>query len=596
MSAIIDQTRPDQTRPDRYDSSFFHESYSGRRVLILVPHQDDEINVAANSIQNFTKAGADVYVMFANSGDYFNNITSDTRMTEATNSLKVLGVDKTHIFMLGYDDTLNNSQSGHIFYAEDTPITSTQGHTETHGAAGFQDFGFIAHGTHSTYCRNNYIRDLKELILNIKADVIIATDFDLHADHRMLSLSFDTVMGQILSRPGNDYFPEVFRRFAYCIGWYNDPDFLSSDFILSTAKPKPGVSHSYDRQIIDTSYYSWPERVRFPVPEESREPYDRNIITKALKQHVSQGACTHAENVINSDEVCWRRRTDSLSFCAEVTASSGNPEYVHDFKLLNVSNVDVDAPDWDNYLWIPDENDDAKELVFTWQSQQKISQVKLWGNVDGLPLQRVLITMNSGYTSEVGPLPENGLPMTVNITEQSGVTECRIKIISQGSKESGLAEVEFFAENEQHEILRPFIQIMTGGNFVYVYPRKSDELSIPIECYSYRSDSPVKYEVRGSASFDGENLRFDAGKNGDVILRAYTEEGLFCESVFHPVSNEEISRFRRTQRKFRFMMFVYVNMRRVRNYTEMMIKHGPVYMMKKLGGKVIQKIKRRLKR
>ncbi|MBQ6003059.1 MAG: PIG-L family deacetylase, partial [Synergistaceae bacterium] len=108
MSAIIDQTRP-----DRYDSSFFHESYSGRRVLILVPHQDDEINVAANSIQNFTKAGADVYVMFANSGDYYGHYNFDVRMSEAANALKVLGLDKSHIFILGYGETLNNAESGH---------------------------------------------------------------------------------------------------------------------------------------------------------------------------------------------------------------------------------------------------------------------------------------------------------------------------------------------------------------------------------------------------------------------------------------------------------------------------------------------------
>ena len=141
---------------------------------------------------------------------------------------------------------------------------------------------------------------------------------------------------------------------------------------------------------------------------------------------------------------------------------------------------------------------------------------------------------------------------------------------------------------------------MTGGNFVYVYPRKCDELVIPIECYSYRCDSQVKYSVEGPASFDGESLRFEAGKNDDVILRAYTDEGLFCESVFHTVSSGEISRLRKTQkrdkRKLRFMNFVYVNTGRVRNYTGMMIKRGPVYMLKRLGGKVIQKIKRRLKR
>ena len=584
--------------PARYDSSFFHESYSGRKVLIFVPHQDDEINTAGNAIQIFTKAGAEVYVTFTTNGDFYT--PAETRLSEAVNSLKVLGVEKSHIFMMGYADSLNNSEEGHIFYSENIPVRSASGHTETYGAAGIQDFGFTAHGVHSKYCRNDYIRDMKELILKVKADVLIATDFDSHADHRMLSLSFDAAMGQILSRPGNDYFPEVFRRFAYSTAFAAFPDLFDSDFILSTVKPEQEVLSYYLKQMIDTSYYSWPERVRIPVPEESRELYDDNIITKALSQHVSQRVCVNAENIINSDEVFWRRRTDSLSFSAKVTASSGNPEYVHDFRLLNVSNIDINPPAWENYLWTPDENDEAKELVFTWDSPQKISVIRLWGNVDGVPLQRVLITMNSGYQSETGPLPENGLPMILNIPSQSNVTECRVKIISQGSEESGLAEVEIFSEDEQPAILKPFIQIMTGGNFVYVYPRKNEELAVPIECYSYRCDSPISYKVEGPATFDGEKLTFESGKNDDVILSAYSDNGLYCRSVFRYASDEEITKLRRlqsrTKRKLRRMESVTYWLNWAGFIKTMTRKHGVWFTVKIVCEIVAGNIKNMLKK
>lgn len=590
----------DQTRPDRYDSSFFHTSYSGKKVLILVPHQDDEINIAGNAIQNFTKAGADVYVMFANSGDCYRYYDFEVRMTEAANSLKVLGLDKSHIFILGYGEVINKSETGHIFYSSDKAVESPSGHTETYGAIGLQDYGFTKYGKHSEYTRNNYLRDLRELILQVKADIIIATDFDYHADHRMLSLSFDTIMGEILSRPGNDYFPEVFRRFAYCTGYFAVPDLFTSDFILSTARPQAGKIRAYDKDIIDTSYYSWPERVRFPVPERSREPFATNIITEALRQHISQGAVVHAENIINSDEVCWRRRTDSLSFRAKVTATSGNPEYVHDFRLLNVQEVDSDAPSWENYLWIPDENDDVKELVFTWDSPQEISQVKFWGNVDGVPIQRILITMNTGYSSETGSLPEKGLPMTLDIPAQSGVTECRVKILSQGSGESGLAEVEFFAQNEQQGVVQPFIQITTRGNFVYVYPRKPDELSVPVECYAYRCDSPVKYDVEGAARIEGGSLVFEAGNVGDVVLTARAECGVYCRSVFRTVSMSEVIAGRKVQkrekRQLKVKGFIYTNISRMKIYYGIAAEKGVVKMLKTIAVKAVGKIKRRLKR
>lgn len=88
-----------------YDSSFFHTSYAGKRVLVLAPHQDDELNIAGSSIQNFVNAGAEVFVAFSTNGDgYFSifNFTAEGRLSEAVNSLRVLGVDKEHIIVMGY--------------------------------------------------------------------------------------------------------------------------------------------------------------------------------------------------------------------------------------------------------------------------------------------------------------------------------------------------------------------------------------------------------------------------------------------------------------------------------------------------------------
>ena len=588
----FDQTRPDQTRPDHYCASFFDDSYAGRKVLVLVPHQDDEINVAANSIQNFIHAGAEVFVAFANSGDYYDWYSFEVRISEAANSLQVLGLDRSHIFCLAFAETLNNSETGHIFYAKDNPITSASGHTETYGAAGFTDFAYLTRKQHSPYTRRNYLQDLKELILHVRADVILAVDFDWHADHRMLSLSFDEVMGEILSRPGNDYLPEVFRRFAYCIGWNGEPDLFSSTFLLSTVRPEPGHTQSYDKKIVGTSYYSWEDRVRFPVPEASRPIFEGNILERALRQHVSQDAFIQAERVINADEVFWRRRTDSLSFRAKVSASSGNAGCAKDFRLLNVSEVDSDTPKWENYLWIPDADDTVKELVFSWDEPQTISLVRLWGNVDGVPLQKVSVSMNTGYSVEAGPLPAEGLPLTLEIPEQQGVTECRIKVLAQGSSESGLAEAEFFAQAEQEAVVRPFIQITSGGNFVYEYDRDPDEQSIPLECYQYRTDAPVSWEVEGSARLEDGRLVFEG--SGDVAVTASCEGGLYCRAVFRARSREYMdglrSRLAAEQKKLNRVKFRVRQKQRFQSYWYMLRKRGIIYTAKQVMSKIIKKL------
>lgn len=178
--------------------------------------------------------------MFSTNGDY--SLSADIRLKEAADSLAVLGLNHSHIFILGYGDTLLNEESKsecnftHIFYSEENVVVSPHGKSETYGAAGFQDFAYIISNKHSKYCRNDYLRDLRELILHVKPDIILAVDFDGHSDHRMLSLSFETIMGEILSRPGNDYRPEVFKRFAYSTAWSSVIDFFA-DNLKETQKP-----------------------------------------------------------------------------------------------------------------------------------------------------------------------------------------------------------------------------------------------------------------------------------------------------------------------------------------------------------------------
>ena len=93
---------------DFYNNSFYNQKYSGIKVLVLVPHEDDEINLAGSMIVNFINLGAEVYVCFSTNGDY--QISAEVRLKEAANSLVVLGCKKENIFFLGYGDTLNGSK------------------------------------------------------------------------------------------------------------------------------------------------------------------------------------------------------------------------------------------------------------------------------------------------------------------------------------------------------------------------------------------------------------------------------------------------------------------------------------------------------
>ena len=94
------------------NNSFLKESAAGQKVLVIVPHEDDEINLAGSMIYTYVQKGAEVYCAFTTNGDY--SFAASTRLYEAEQSLQKLGVTK--IFFLGYGDTANHYSCGHLFY------------------------------------------------------------------------------------------------------------------------------------------------------------------------------------------------------------------------------------------------------------------------------------------------------------------------------------------------------------------------------------------------------------------------------------------------------------------------------------------------
>lgn len=69
-----------------------YEKLKNKNILILCPHQDDEINMAAGLIPVLIKNRSKVNVVYSTNGDFFVNMKY--RYKEAKKSLKVLGVPK----------------------------------------------------------------------------------------------------------------------------------------------------------------------------------------------------------------------------------------------------------------------------------------------------------------------------------------------------------------------------------------------------------------------------------------------------------------------------------------------------------------------
>jgi LmbE family N-acetylglucosaminyl deacetylase len=160
------------------------------RILIVAPHIDDEAISAGGYAIDAIANGAEVYVVFLTAGDCnefsvrlmhktleptASNYLSvgHTRIAEAKEAMKILGVAPDHFFILGYPDRGLRTMVDN----PDAVVRSrgTRAHEVPYGDA-------LSPG--SQYKIENALNDLKQVIAVAKPTMVIApVPFDKHPDH-----------------------------------------------------------------------------------------------------------------------------------------------------------------------------------------------------------------------------------------------------------------------------------------------------------------------------------------------------------------------------------------------------------------------------
>jgi LmbE family N-acetylglucosaminyl deacetylase len=160
------------------------------RILIVAPHIDDEAISAGGYAIDAIANGAEVYVVFLTAGDCnefsvrlihktleptASNYLSvgHTRIAEAKEAMKILGVAPDHFFILGYPDRGLRTMVDN----PDAVVRSrgTRAHEVPYGDA-------LSPG--SQYKIANALNDLKQVIALAKPTIVIApVPFDKHPDH-----------------------------------------------------------------------------------------------------------------------------------------------------------------------------------------------------------------------------------------------------------------------------------------------------------------------------------------------------------------------------------------------------------------------------
>lgn len=325
------------------------------KAFVIVPHQDDEINLVGN-ILDVIKSAYEIVVIYTSLDAQPKN--ASIRRKEAIQACGLYGIDQENIIFLGYPDTPN--ATGDHFYRTE---------------------------------KRSVIQDLKDLILQQKPSVIFATDFDFHSDHRMCSLAFETAMGEIL-RETDNYFPLVFKGFCYETAYYGPEDYCAS----CLGKSKSSFS------IASNPVWEWEKRISITGREKSGLLIRRKAY-KALVKHRSQYAVLHARSIVNADNVFWLKRTDNLIYKAKVTVSSGDAHKLCDFKVLDTNDIITIDPrkiDYSEGVWRPDT---SAEISIVWENAVEFDRIIFHGDPNLSTVTKVNIQV---YVNdiEIGALSE----------------------------------------------------------------------------------------------------------------------------------------------------------------------------------------------
>ena len=88
--------------------------YSGKRVMLIVPHEDDDLNVLGGVTEEYIRHGSEVFVVFMTNGDF--HCAGEIRIAEAIDLYRYLGIPEDHVIFLGYGDHMR-TENYHFYNA-----------------------------------------------------------------------------------------------------------------------------------------------------------------------------------------------------------------------------------------------------------------------------------------------------------------------------------------------------------------------------------------------------------------------------------------------------------------------------------------------
>lgn len=272
-------------------------------MMVIVPHQDDEVLMAAGVIRSAVKRKARVEVVMVTNGDYGCSDFSAgrERLCESVKGLGILGLSGEHFHILGYADTgmpAEESFLTHLYDEQDeAKIWPSFCSEETYGLEEKEEYHKQVSGTHGSYCRRDLKKDIKSVIKEKHCECILTTDpSDLHGDHSALYFFVCEILKELREEDG--YEPDLFTGMIHS----NAGDDIWPEREGSHFTCPPDFERATGRK--------WAEALHVPVPEEMLfSQGETNLKLRALKAYeraLEPSAYDFLMSFVKEEEIFFR--------------------------------------------------------------------------------------------------------------------------------------------------------------------------------------------------------------------------------------------------------------------------------------------------
>ena len=196
------------------------------RVLILVPHPDDEAIACAGIIQEALKAQARVRIVYLTNGDHneLSFIVYEKRITvrqaefvhmglvrqeEAIKAMKYLGIAESDLVFLGYPD-YGTFEIFSKYWQAKKPFRDRLTRISSVPYKSNSSYG-------DPYCGESILEDLTQEILDYKPDkIFVSHPADVNVDHKTLYLFLQVALSDL---EGKITKPKIYPYLVHCVGW-----------------------------------------------------------------------------------------------------------------------------------------------------------------------------------------------------------------------------------------------------------------------------------------------------------------------------------------------------------------------------------------